>query len=337
LGILAPPASVRGAHVDAVPQAAREEIMTSPMRPRISVIVPTYNRAHLIEKTLLSILNQTHKPNEIIVVDDCSSDQTAEVLAPHIQSGSVRYIRHERNKERAATRNTGMAAATGDLLTFLDSDDLMYPRCIEHAVQYAAHFPEFMVFQNQFEIVDGYGKAIYRVPLPNVGNARKAIAGGNFLACIGLFLRREIFTQYRFSEDRRLSGSEDWEFAIRVLADHPIGRIPAINCALVQHKDRSVNLQDLAEVKSRMKLLVSGLRRDSHICRQYGRLVNHIDASADLYLSATALGIGAVNESARFIRSAFAKDPLIVTNGTFWRCAGITTLQFCHGRQTNSP
>src|SRR5436305_9177608 len=91
-----------------------------------SIVIPTYNRADLILETLETVFNQTYKNYEAIVVDNCSSDNTLELLAPLVEKHKIRYIRHDRNYERSKSRNTGMDAATGDFLTFLDSDDFMY-------------------------------------------------------------------------------------------------------------------------------------------------------------------------------------------------------------------
>jgi hypothetical protein len=89
--------------------------------PTFSVVIPTYNRARLIGKTLASVFAQTYPAAEVVIVDNCSTDDTAEVLRPLIEAGKVRFIRHDRNYERARSRNTGMEHATSDYVTFLTS------------------------------------------------------------------------------------------------------------------------------------------------------------------------------------------------------------------------
>ncbi|HYY94990.1 MAG TPA: glycosyltransferase family 2 protein, partial [Pyrinomonadaceae bacterium] len=69
--------------------------------PFFSVVIPTYNRADFIVKTLRSVLAQTYAHREIIVVDNCSTDNTAELLDPFARAGQLRFIRHERNYERS--------------------------------------------------------------------------------------------------------------------------------------------------------------------------------------------------------------------------------------------
>jgi glycosyltransferase involved in cell wall biosynthesis len=91
---------------------------------KISVVVPTYNRATLIEETLAGILSQTRPPDEVIVVDDGSTDDTAAVVARH--APTVRTIRINNSGDLVA-RNTGLRAAVGDLVAFCDSDDIWMP------------------------------------------------------------------------------------------------------------------------------------------------------------------------------------------------------------------
>ena len=95
--------------------------------PSFSIIIPTYNRADLIMETINSVFAQSYTNYEILVVDNCSTDNTALLLQPLIDENKIKFIKHDRNYERSRSRNTGMENATGDYLTFLDSDDFMYP------------------------------------------------------------------------------------------------------------------------------------------------------------------------------------------------------------------
>lgn len=90
--------------------------------PLVSVILPTYNRAYCISPAIESVLRQTHTNLELIIVDDCSTDNTTQILG-EIDDPRLRVIRHEHNRGAAAARNTGIAAARGELIAFQDSDD----------------------------------------------------------------------------------------------------------------------------------------------------------------------------------------------------------------------
>ena len=96
-------------------------------RPTFAVVIPTYNRATRLVNTLETVFGQEGQATEIIVVDNCSTDETPEVMSDLMDTHkNLGYYRHEVNLERAASRNTGMSKATADYVTFLDSDDLMY-------------------------------------------------------------------------------------------------------------------------------------------------------------------------------------------------------------------
>lgn len=92
-----------------------------------SVVIPTFNRRHLIGKAIHSALGQTTPPLEIIVVDDGSTDETVAWLQSEFQSTQVRVVRNARSKGPAGARNTGILSARGDVIAFLDSDDEFYP------------------------------------------------------------------------------------------------------------------------------------------------------------------------------------------------------------------
>lgn len=92
----------------------------------ISVVIPTYNRAHLIKESLQSVLDQTLQPYEIIVVDDFSTDNTEEVVNS-LNSPLIKYLKNERKKGANGARNTGILMAKGEYIAFHDSDDIWLP------------------------------------------------------------------------------------------------------------------------------------------------------------------------------------------------------------------
>src|SRR2546429_9117536 len=98
--------------------------------PKVSVIIPTYNRAEFLCSAITSVLNQTFHNFEIIVVDDASQDHTREVMNS-LGDKRIRYIRHEKNKGVAATRNTGLVNAKGTYIAFLDDDDEWLPEKLQ--------------------------------------------------------------------------------------------------------------------------------------------------------------------------------------------------------------
>jgi hypothetical protein len=101
-------------------------------QPTVSVVIPTFNRATLISNAIESVLNQTYKPHEIIVVDDGSTDNTTEKLMPY--EGNIRYFR-QANGGASAAQNKGVDLATGEWVSILASDDLWLPTKLERQIK----------------------------------------------------------------------------------------------------------------------------------------------------------------------------------------------------------
>jgi glycosyltransferase involved in cell wall biosynthesis len=115
---------------------------------KVSVVIPTYNRAYIISQALESVLAQRYSDFEILVVDDGSTDNTREVVEK-IKSDKIRYIVHDHNRGCSAGYNTGIKEAAGDLVAFLDSDDLWKPEYLWHQVDFLTRHPEAdLVFSN---------------------------------------------------------------------------------------------------------------------------------------------------------------------------------------------
>lgn len=275
-----------------------------------SVVIPTYNREKFIEKTLESVFEQTYPNYEIIVVDNCSTDRTEEILTPYIESEKIRFIKHVQNFERARSRNTGMDAASGDFLTLLDSDDFMFPENLADAAEFAAKNVEFKVFHNLYNLVDGNSKIVYEYKFPSLKNRLKAITSGNFMSCIGIFIHREVYGKYRFDTFPDLTGGEDWDFWLRVLADFEVGRIEKYNSGIQHHEGRSVNNQSIESMENGLRYMIEKFRRDEHLSRVYAGYLDRIEANCKLYLNLLAndgklnkLAMGYLSEAVRIDKS----------------------------------
>lgn len=121
----------------------------------VSVVVPTYNRAQLLPRALQSALGQTHASLEIIVVDDGSTDSTREAVSSITTADArVRYV-YQTNQGLAGARNTGIATAQGDYVTFLDSDDEFYADHVALRAEYLDQNPATMMVHGGLEVVNG--------------------------------------------------------------------------------------------------------------------------------------------------------------------------------------
>jgi glycosyltransferase involved in cell wall biosynthesis len=134
--------------------------------PLVTVVIPAYNGTDHIGEAIQSVLDQTYPHFELIVVDDASPDNTAEVVKG-FQDPRLRYIRHERNRLANAARNTGIRAAKGEVIAFLDQDDMFHPEKLRVHVEYLRGHPDVgMTYNARFEL--NYSartiRSIYRPP-----------------------------------------------------------------------------------------------------------------------------------------------------------------------------
>ena len=276
---------------------------------KFSIVIPTYNREDFIVKTLESVFSQTYKNYEVIVVDNCSTDNTVAVLQPLIEQEKIRFIQHEKNYERARSRNTGIENATGDFLTFLDSDDFMYPQNLADAADFIKENPEVKCFQNLYELIDSEGKVLKKYEFPSINDPVEAIVAGNFMSCIGGFIDRDIYTKYRFDTYKELTGAEDWEFWLRVIGDHGVGRIEKINSAILQHEMQTVqSYKHYVDLEKGYWYLFKKFREDEHLKKVFSKYLDRIEANSYMYLATLANTNGHFDDTKRFLEIAREKD-----------------------------
>lgn len=195
------------------------------MGKKVSVIIPTYNRACTIKKAIESVLNQTYKNIEIIVVDDNSNDDTNYVIKKYLEKYKfIRYIKHEYNKGGSAARNTGAANSSGDILAFLDSDDEWISNKLEEDLKCIVDDDFDMVYCDMYAINSKTGEkeAIIKKSYDDIYYEllKRNIIGGTSLITI----KKQVFNQVGgFNEG--LPSCQDWEFYIKVARKYKIKKI----------------------------------------------------------------------------------------------------------------
>lgn len=232
-----------------------------------SIIIPTYNRASFIVKTIQSIINQTYSNFEIIVVDDGSTDNTEEVVKS-IKDERIKYHKKE-NSERGAARNFGAKKAKGGFITFVDSDDLVYNDYLEQANMFINNNLNAKIFHQLFEIKDVEGNLLQKIAKTKRNVFKSLIFEGNFMACQGMFLEKDFALEHSFIEDRDIAASEDYELWLRIACNHEILINPVVTSALIEHSNRSVqNINPNKLIKRKLKML--------EILFTNSRIKNHI-------------------------------------------------------------
>jgi glycosyltransferase involved in cell wall biosynthesis len=188
----------------------------------ISVIVPSHNRAHTIRRALDSVLNQTERNFEIIVVDDGSTDETGHIIVSEYTSVRLCSINHS---GVSVARNVGILHAIGTWIAFLDSDDYWMPKKLEEQISYLEHHPEFKICHTDEIWIRG-GKRI------NQGKKHRKYPGWFFVPSLqrclispsSVIIHRSVFDAVGlFDED--FSFVEDYELWLRITALYPVGYI----------------------------------------------------------------------------------------------------------------
>ncbi len=190
---------------------------------KVSVLISTYNRANFLPEAIDSLLKQTRVPDEIIVVDDGSTDNTPEVLAKY---GAPVISIYQANKGAASGRNTAWRASSGDLITFLDSDDTLAPTSIERRASYLETHPAINIVYTGAHMTDMQGNVLSwfrKPPLPEGMIFSEIIARHAFPIHAVMF--RRICISMNMPFDESLTANEDYDLWVRLAADNLIASI----------------------------------------------------------------------------------------------------------------
>ncbi len=210
--------------------------------PRISVIIPTYNRADFLAEALASIAAQTLLPFEVIVVDDGSTDHTADVV--RASALPVLYVCQD-HVGVASARNRGLEKSRGDLIAWLDSDDLWEPEFLATCVSVLQEQSDWAGVYTGVTIIDSKGgDQSQRVRVTSPAQLHTQLVVGNHIATSALMVRAECFAHVgRF--DLSLPVGEDYDMWLRLASQFAIG---GIACALARIRVHSGNTHAVTRV-----------------------------------------------------------------------------------------
>lgn len=209
--------------------------------PIVSVIVPTYNRTDMLAETLKSILNQTYQDFEIIVVNDAGVD-VSHVIENYNQSGKIVYIQHEKNKGLAAARNSGIKAARGKYIAYLDDDDIFYPDHLETLINFfetndykVAYTDAYRAYQ---DMRDGRYVTIKREIANTSDFDYNRILFENFIPVL-CFSHEKSCIDHVGLFDETLGAHEDWDLWMRMSRKFKFAHIKKITCEFSWRPDNS--------------------------------------------------------------------------------------------------
>lgn len=187
--------------------------------PLVSIVIPAYNAEHFILSTLKSVLNQTYRNFEIIVVDDGSKDKTKQLVDKFLNENNLQgQCFKQENKKIAAARNIGILLSKGEFIALLDHDDLWYPEKLIKVMAKFEEYPDIDLICSRENIVRD-GKILYQTNL--ISNSIKDLYShllikGNCLSPSATVFRKHVGGNIGFfREDLELNTVEDYDFWLR--------------------------------------------------------------------------------------------------------------------------
>ena len=198
----------------------------------VSIVMPTYNRARYLPVAIQSVMQQTYPHWELVIVDDCSKDETLEVAASYAQHDKrIKFIRHEVNRKLPGALNTGFDNATGDYFTWLSDDNLFRPHALEVMAKYLDEHPDIAMVYTDYTEIDEDGKLLQRIV---VDPPEKLGLHNPIGACY--LLRRMVHEELGgYRDDVFLA--EDLDFWIRMLIKFQIAPLHEDLYLYRQHSD----------------------------------------------------------------------------------------------------
>jgi GT2 family glycosyltransferase len=315
------------------------------MSDLVSVIIPTYNRSDTLPRAVDSALGQTHGRVEVIVVDDGSSDGTPALMEARYGSDPrVRFFRQE-NAGVSAARNRAMAAATGDYLAFLDSDDVWKPWKLELQLACFRAFPEAGMVWTDMEAIDPRGAVwdprhlrtmyadAYRWfrredlfdrsttlegggwPAPDgpvrahSGSIFSAMMMGNLVHTPTVLLRRDRFEAVGLFDVTHRHAGEDYDYHLRTTREGPVAYVDLPTIEYQTGVPGAITSRSRAMAKAFLRTITETMARDRHRIDLPPWMLREVFRRAHAWVAEEAIAAGDPVEGRRHYLSSLAHGP----------------------------
>lgn len=267
--------------------------------PVISVVLPCFNGANMLPTAIESCINQSFKDWELIIVNDCSKDNTLEV-ALHYASidNRIRVIDNEVNLKLPASLNKGFSEAIGDYFTWTSDDNIMHPTMLEELYNYLENNQQIGLVASDYIVIDETDNVKREVRLPD--NLSDLLPLNNYLGCSFMY-RKEVAKHvgdYRVD----LFLVEDYEYWIRIAMQYPIARLNKILYSYREHPKSLTSTRKL-EIKERLVRM-----RLSYLDRVESKMQANPKLLTLFYYRIVDNLKG--NEKYRYIKRFFLKEPI---------------------------
>lgn len=232
--------------------------------PKVSIVIPIYNAEKYIAEAIEGLLNQTFKDFELILVNDCSTDNTSEILKEYAQRDKrIKIINNEKNLRVSAAANRGIKEAKGEYIVKQDSDDWSYPDRIEKQVKYMDAHPKVVLSSGNMEICDENMKVKNRTHFPTTHKEiMNVLLQFNPMVHSAMIYRRETFLEV--GGYGGINTSEDYLLTMKMASKGQLGNLEDI---LVKY--RVVNTSLTAKDPMDMHLATLYCALDGHLNYKY--------------------------------------------------------------------
>jgi len=304
---------------------------------RVSVVIPCHNSLRYLPETLDSVLDQqlperVDGPLEVVLVDDGGSDSLTDWAAAR-GDARVRVLRQE-NAGVSAARNAGIAAATGDLVAFCDSDDVWLPTTVADLTACFVQDPTIGLAYGWYDVIDADGAPTGRVYRSDWhGDVWERLVTRNVVGASGVMVRREALDDvgvFAVNRDRFRVDVEDWELWIRIAARWQVGVTGSVVYHYRRHDQNSST--DVDSLDAAYRNLLDVVFAD--VGPERARLRPHATASIEMILAWQSLNDRQDPRRAlQYLRSAATHSPELRRTPGYWRLRGAASVLSLTGDQ----
>jgi glycosyltransferase involved in cell wall biosynthesis len=263
------------------------------MEPTVSIIIPNYNYSHFIGEALNSILKQSFNDYEVLVIDDGSTDNCAEVVNGYSKTfnGRLRYI-YQKNQGVAAARNNGILSSKGEFITFLDADDILLENALEEIFSFIKSNAGYAIYYSNVQIMDKNMKELIKNRFSKESEEKpfsgkcfeKLFRYGNFIASAGVTIPKGVYNQIGLF-DKRFRCGEDIDMWLRISSSFEIKYTDLIVAKLRRH-ETSLSFNGIAAVNADLLMI----KKLSNSIPNFHNLISQTQINQRLYHDYYKLG-----------------------------------------------
>lgn len=237
--------------------------------PKVSVIIPTYNRADLLPRTIRSVLDQTFGDFELLIIDDGSTDSTKSVVQEYAnQDKRIKYIYQNNSGAPARPKNTGIKAAEGEYIAFLDHDDEWLPGKLEKqlAVFNSSYNKNLGLVGCDGFVVNSSGAVVKELKMPSKDNYVEGLLNSNFIfSSSSVLVRKDVFDKVGLHDESFKMG-DDWDMWLRISQAYDLD---FIHQPLFKYHQHGNNISKLILKKEKIEEYERELKKYSDLYRSY--------------------------------------------------------------------